>query len=308
MNTSAWEKNLQTRPAKKIKEAHTTESVADFEILTTPCDLGVIRNGGKRGAKHGPQALMAPFKNLNLSADAQSFTYQLKNFTPSSGRPEDFEKVQKEECQFFEREISSQAKRLLHLGGGHDHAFPFAKGFHHHHKRPLIIINVDAHLDTRPDHEVHSGTPFRQLYRELGSDMHLLQVGIHPFANAEENYRDMGTMRVIESISPQLSSDSIAKSIDEWLNKLNLDKAALCLSVDCDGLDASFMPAVSAPNHRGLKQEQFHAIFETCRSYWQRSRGPRLFGLYEYNPVYDNLSQQGARYLASYMHDFFLGK
>ena len=201
--------------------------------------------------------------------------------------------------KFFEKETKGSA--LLHLGGGHDHVYPFAKALGEHHKA-IIVINIDAHLDTRPDGEIHSGTPFRQLHQSLKGKLHLLQVGIHSFANGEGNYKEMGSMEVLK----EFSIEEITKWIHSAKLAENIDDTPLLLSVDCDGLDASFMPAVSAPNHRGLSQEQFHQVFKACQDYWRTSKAPRAFGLYEFNPLFDNLSQQSARYLASYMHDFFL--
>ena len=296
MPNSPWETNLQNRAANKVKSALKSES--ENIIFQTPCDLGVMRNGGKRGAKHGPQALMAPFQGLTLP-NKSDFTFESQVFSSPSQNPDDFEKVQEKECQFFEKQIKGKA--LLHLGGGHDHVYPFAKALADKYQS-LIVINIDAHLDTRPDDQNHSGTPFRQLYKDLKGKLHLLQVGIHSFANGTGNYEDMGAMEVLKSFS--------IDEIHKWLTSMklaeNIDETPLLLSVDCDGLDASFMPAVSAPNHRGLSQEEFEAVFNLCWEYWHESKAPRALGLYEFNPIFDNLSQQSARYLASYMHDFFI--
>jgi formiminoglutamase len=299
MPTTPWEMNLQNRPAQKLKTCLKKES--QRVIYQCPCDLGVIRNGGKRGAKHGPSALLAPFLVLNAPHN-EDFDFSTATFKAPSPKPEDFEVVQKEECQFFESELKRDlsGNRLIHLGGGHDHVYPFARALALKHSS-LMVINIDAHLDTRPDQDPHSGTPFRQLYNEFAGKIHLLQVGIHNFANGKENYDKMGSMEVLK----EFSKEEILKWITSVKLAENIEDTPLLLSVDCDGLDASYMPAVSAPNHRGLSQRQFHEVLEACHTYWKESSAPRALGLYEFNPLFDNLSQQSARYLASYMYEFF---
>ncbi len=297
MGQNDWEDNLKERPSKKLKGLQSTNS--PLLILGSPCDLGVIRNGGKRGAKHGPAALMASFQSLVAPNDESTYDYQ--EFNPRNNDPNQFEKIQTDECQNFETliNIDDHAQKILHLGGGHDHIYPLAstlaKTF-----GPLLILNIDAHLDTRPDEVVHSGTPFRQI--QNSSDLKLYQIGIHSFANGPENYEGMGTMEVLPPKPPAELDQDLTKIL-----KANQDRL-LILSVDCDGLDASFMPAVSAPNHYGLSQEHFEVILKRCQAFWSNSTRPQVMGLYEFNPIYDGLPQSCARYLAGQMYKFFYGE
>jgi formiminoglutamase len=307
-----WEINLKERGPQKVVAnlrslSRTDDRLNDHLILTSPCDLGVIRNGGKRGAKHGPQALLAPFLAM-VSPQGPSLTkkqmaLELFKQKASSLVPEDFEKVQKEEVQAFTALLSPKKplKKVLHLGGGHDHIYPLVAALKD--LGPLVIINVDAHLDTRPDQLPHSGTPFRQILKE-SPNVNLYQIGIHNFANGEANYQGVGSMEVLPWTSAMAPSE-----VESILSSKIVDykDATLILSVDCDGLDASFMPAVSAPNHNGLSAEQFHAILKVCQNFWTQSNKPAVLGLYEFNPLYDNLAQGAARFLAQVIYRFFYG-
>jgi formiminoglutamase len=75
----------------------------------------------------------------------------------------------------------------------------------------------------------------------------------------------------------------------------------LVLSIDADGLDGSVMPAVSAVNADGINKIQMAAILDW---YKKISNPTKCLGLYEFNPIYDTLSQVGARYLTSLLYRF----
>jgi formiminoglutamase len=56
------------------------------------------------------------------------------------------------------------------------------------------------------------------------------------------------------------------------------------------------MEGVSAVNHQGLNSNQ---VLEILLTILNSKKGKKYFGFYEYNPIYDNLSQKGARFIAS---------
>lgn len=311
-----WEKNLKERGPERIKKFLSFKSAqsdsdklgSEYIIFNSPCDLGVIRNGGKRGAKHGPAALMAPFQGMVAPKGLNDLKGPLSVLTetPPSQNPQDFDEVQGHELSSFQKlfkENANDIKKLCHIGGGHDHAYPLGAAMQQI-VGPVVILNIDAHLDTRPDDLHHSGTPFRQLLKEGGKKMTLIQLGIHNFANGKSNYKDLEQMEVLPW-SPETSAKEMREQITEALTPHK--EATLFLSIDCDGLDASFMPAVSAPNHLGLNQRQFHGVLEACSEFWAQSSKPQVLGLYEFNPLFDNLSQAAARYMAQVMYRFFFG-
>lgn len=297
-----WEKNLKERGPKRLKEFKqpiSQNSTSSHLIIESPCDLGVIRNGGKRGAKHGPQALMAPFLGM-VAPEGLESAFDVYRQNPSSKSAVDFDRVQNEELEAVKRILAGgNLNKLIHLGGGHDHVYPLGAALQQSNG-PIVVINIDAHLDTRPDSLPHSGTPFRQLLKS--EDCTLYQLGIHNFANGQSNYEELPSMEVL-SWEPHNKPKELKKLLRKKLS--HHKDATLILSVDCDGLDASYMPAVSAPNHLGLSQLQFLSVMEACQEFWKESKKPQVLGLYEYNPIYDGLSQSAARFLAQVMYRFF---
>ena len=73
------------------------------------------------------------------------------------------------------------------------------------------------------------------------------------------------------------------------------------LSIDCDALDSTLMSAVSAPNHKGISAPQLDSILT---SYKESCLSP-IVGIYEYNPLYEDLSCKGARFLAHLLYRFY---
>jgi formiminoglutamase len=265
-----------------------------ISFLAHESDQGVLRNGGRIGAAHGPLAIYNNFLKFQ-GLDNYSLSYE-----KLSSR--NLEKGRFEESQItVSKKISNATKKnhlgpLFHLGGGHDAIYPLLKA--HDHLPKMTIINIDAHLDTRNDQASHSGTPFRQFSNEYKGELKLYQVGIHSFANPKTNYQKIkGIMKVfsfqdIQSVNQDNFFNWCQQNLlwekDEWV----------VFSLDCDALNSSIMEGVSAVNPNGLSSWQV----ETILSYYLSkisSQQRAVIGLYEYNPIFDNLNQKGSRYLAS---------
>ncbi|MCR9203936.1 MAG: arginase family protein [Halobacteriovoraceae bacterium] len=287
-----WEENLKTRTKTTIGDGIGEKGV--HIILQSPFDHGVIRNGGQRGARHAPQSLLTSLKKMAIHEDLSIDLKSPLEFPSTKDALEHFDDFQSMEKEYLKGFFKNKDEAILHLGGGHDHIYPFAAALMETGK-DLVILNIDAHLDTRPDAVHHSGTPFRQLEQEYSKHLQLFQVGIHPFANVSENYDQMGKMALLE-----MDEEDIEKALKPHLKKGD----HLLLSLDCDGLDASFMPAVSAPNHQGISQKQYQKVLKVCLNYWQKSKTTKLYGVYEYNPLFDDLAGSSARYLASTFYQF----
>lgn len=85
-------------------------------------------------------------------------------------------------------------------------------------------------------------------------------------------------------------------------NLIDPSNELIILSLDSDALCSSFMEGVSAVNPNGLS---LNFMQEAIQSYLKWTEGKRqVFGIYEYNPVYDNTSQKGAKALGALIHQF----
>jgi formiminoglutamase len=256
-------------------------------ILTQDSDQGVILNGGRLGSRFGAEVITEHLFKMNQSKDSKHFAHFKLPFA------NDFERGQQNERQAIKTILEqSSFEIVLHLGGGHDHIYPLVMAI----EGPLHILNIDAHLDTRNDQQKHSGTPFRQILSER-KDITLTQIGIHDFANPKTNYELPMTILGVEETYSFVDLHGMQKLFELG----NTRKAPLLISLDADALEAACMPAVSAPNHCGLSAAFVTKLFSAYKDHQQEKK---YVGIYEYNPLFDSLGAQGARYLASLLYPF----
>ena len=170
----------------------------------------------------------------------------------------------------------------------------------------FVIVNIDAHCDTRPEPLPHSGTPFRQFDGETSLDFDLIQLGIHPYANTEATLAPLKRGRMdIYGVGELPSEGPSMKTFLDDTVPIHPD-AHYIVSLDCDALSSSIMEGVSAVNHDGLEFGQVSAIFRWAKEHLPQER--TSYGIYEYNPIYDNLSQKGARALAALIYEVAFGR
>ena len=265
-------------------------------------DEGVIRNGGRRGSAFAPQAIQAVY--FKFAKRSEKWRYCLLEVASREEEAQNFLQSQEIETAKIQK-IHQQFPEipLVHLGGGHDHIYPFAKALlETSPEKKFHIINIDAHLDTRDDGENHSGTPFRQLAQHYSHRLRISQVGIHPFANTDSSYKGIESMEIYSRSALPATFAGTFKWAQKYLQKRDKLEVQV-LSLDCDALEAQVMEAVSAVNPCGLSWDHVSALFSFYRDHnrWQ----DWAIGIYEMNPIYDNLSQKGAKIIASLLYQVF---
>lgn len=256
----------------------------------------MLRNGGRAGSRWAPQALLAAWKKLAAPASDTRFRYQA--VTNQQREALDYEGMVEQQAQTLRSLLGPRP--LMHLGGGHDHILSLLRALD---ERPVCVLNIDAHLDTRTDPEPHSGNPFRQFASNATFPLQLHQVGIHPYANALSTQTELsrGEMPILW----RRQCDDPAH-VAAFLQRLEVSlphNARVVFSLDCDALMASDVEAVSAPNHDGLSLQFVRQLAFFYRDLCQRRGQAPIWGIYEYNPLYDTVSGRGARAIAGLMYD-----
>ena len=264
-------------------------------FLMSSSDWGVCRNGGRRGSRFAPEAISNVLKKM-VAMSGTPHLYFGEVSSPR-GEAEDFALAQGESTRCIKK-IWDQfyGDRVFHMGGGHDHIFPLLMSLKD--EKAIHVINIDAHLDTRAEPLFHSGTPFRQFADFYGGRFRLTQLGIHPFSNHPAAYDDLSAEMTV------FLSDEFFKKGGSWREKISFRKEELTvLSLDCDALAAESMEAVSAVNPAGMSLDTVREIFEY---YGEIDQKKKIYGIYEYNPLFDNLSQKGAKAIASLIYKALL--
>lgn len=313
----------------KYKEITTIENVSalksdDVVFLTGESDLGVALNGGRRGTRFGPEAIINSLGKFTFHGfPGDLYLSKIWNqISEDSFGPEKFDKAQ----ESYSKRISSCIKGfdflnpIIHIGGGHDHAYPFLMALSDKFDS-IVILNIDAHCDTRQDQIPHSGTPFRNGASLSFDHYHIYQYGINDFSNSpstlekfkEENRHmevflknNIDHLKTQKEISEHLNSKIEEKLLLEPELKQALENAVLFISLDSDALAHWEMPAVSAVNPNGITQELVKGIFKWARD--QKSFKHTVYGIYEFNPLFDTLSGASAKTISHLIFETFISR
>ena len=154
-----------------------------------------------------------------------------------------------EECT---RNILKQGALPLMVGGDDSTPIPFIAAFADH--GPLTILQIDAHIDWR--HERHGETlGFSSTMRRASEMQHvskIIQVGMRGMGSArEQEVRDAQAWGARLITAADIHLDGVAQAL------AHIDAGSpLLITLDCDGLDWSIMPAVTYPTTGGLTYTQ----------------------------------------------------
>ena len=274
------------------------KSKSKYHLIGSCDDRGVARNGGRRGTRFAPQAIEWAFSIMQNNQVRPLGEVSLENLAPKASFEVDQKSWSEYWCEHFGQFFKSAS---VHIGGGHDHIYPLIQGLDQAltqkgDERAISILNLDAHLDTRTDSCVHSGTPLRQIANNCSRRVHIIQWGIHDSANSKSTCTPLPAPHHTTIIS----LEETKKIVDQVAHILELIKDDhLIISLDSDAIDGASMRAVSAVNARGLPSEEVFALVIGL------AHRANVFGIYEYNPIFEDLSNYGARMLAKLVLSYF---
>ena len=168
----------------------------------------------------------------------------------------------------------------------------------------IIILNIDAHCDTRIDKDPNSGTPFRDFDRDGVKPFHLIQYGLQSFSNSSS------TLSALQRGSEKKIFIEEIKEITEEFKKppqidfnqcpfVISDRTAFVFSLDSDAIDSSDMKAVSAVNPEGVP---FTHVLQIQKKLSLLQRKNCFYGIYEFNPAYMDSSLSCLKKISSLVY------
>jgi agmatinase len=230
----------------------TEKKHADVVLLGIPYDR--TSSFGK-GADKGPEAILKCFPQLEL----------YERFT--KWRPSEHLKIAgvllpgiaDMEPPEMVKEVSSQVSHYLKdnkfvivLGGEHSiGAGIFDAWAKHHNPKDITIVQIDAHMDLRPDDSDYNElSPSKYAHscvmrRAVEHGFHLVQVGIRAYADFELEAAYHHKVKVFEW--PRKEDEHLLKTILESIHTKHI-----YITLDVDGIDPSQMPATGTPVQGGL--------------------------------------------------------
>jgi formiminoglutamase len=290
-----------------FKSSEQDGNVTDI-ILTSPSDVGVQRNKGRNGARLGPRAIINTLKKFNNHTRSNDSLINVTEVSNQSSEILDFEAAQKTSSSKIHYQLQKYTEaNKVHIGGGHDHIYPLLLAVDKLDSvKNILVINIDAHCDTRDDSSNHSGTPFRNYSNDSTKPYHLIQYGVQRQANSKSTLKPFtkGSIEYIYLDQVKIKTSNYNSVIPDLVvsTPFEIDEStAIIISLDCDAIDGSQMQAVSAVNGNGIPLGHIHDVIDQIKKF---SSAPKYFGIYEFNPVYDNINQLGSRSIASLIYNF----
>ncbi|GAB4108600.1 MAG: formimidoylglutamase [Acidobacteriota bacterium] len=258
-------------------------------IVGFPCDIGVGRNAGRRGAAEAPAEIRRYLYRLTPDSRRGEASIALLRRTLDLGdvllQGLDLEEAQ-ERLATVIAPLLGAGVRVIILGGGHETAYGHFLGWvgsvSGQKEFRLSVLNWDAHADVRPTDQGrgHSGSPFRQMLEHAwGSRVRYQVAGLLDHCNAVEHVRWLA-----ERGSGIRRSELDLAEIESTYRRLD---SPLLVSFDLDAVDQAWAPGVSAPSTGGL------TVAEWLAAAWWAGRWPgtRSIDVVELNPRLDRDGQ-----------------
>lgn len=274
-------------------------------LVGFPQDEGVRRNRGRPGAAAAPAAIRHWFYRLTpwnavRAADLASLDLLDLGNVSCTG---DLEESQRVLAEVIAAILTADAVPIV-LGGGHETAYGHYLGYVRA-RRPVAIINFDAHLDVRPliDGRGHSGSPFRQALKHPNQPLsgnRYAVLGAQPQSVSREHLHYLQSKGGVIHWAEE-SRDRLEAVFREECQRLAVDAGSVYVTLDSDVVCQADVPGVSAPNPLGLSGHDVAA----CAAAAGSNPAVSSFDLVELNPSFDR-DGQSARWAAAVVW-YFLG-
>ncbi|NNM59322.1 MAG: formimidoylglutamase [Legionellales bacterium] len=229
-----------------------SEKLSGYALLGFACDLGVVRNQGRAGAKEGPQAIKQALAKLP-AIHAHSIYDAGDIVADESGLQVAQTALGNAVCCLLDRGLFP-----IVLGGGHETAFGHYQGLMKHSGNQAIhIVNIDAHFDLRPipdDQIGHSGTSFKQIAEHcklIKQTFNYYCIGIQSVSNTASLFETAKALGVHTLPAEQIFLQGSA-SVEDFLKPVINSPLPVYLSICLDAFAACYAPGVSSPQPLGI--------------------------------------------------------
>ncbi|KAG2387053.1 hypothetical protein C9374_002088 [Naegleria lovaniensis] len=281
----------------------------DIAIIGFPFDEGVKRNGGRVGAKKGPESFRKMIRRAGTIINVEKSTdcSQLKIVDLGDVHLDDesnLEKAHELLEEFVHMALHQlQVGAVFVLGGGNDQSYPNAKALLRHvgQFHSVGVVNLDAHLDVRDlkNGKHHSGSPFRRLLETPGfKGQHFVEYAAQgsQCSQVHANYvLDKGGK--IYWLSKDLEGSGAMNVFRQVIEKDFENTESIFVSFDLDSVSMAYVTGVSCPSPLGLSAQQ---ALDIC-FYAGTQQKVKLFDLSEYNPTIEEYNT-GKMVAAMFVH------
>jgi len=281
-----WHQRLITVNLMEERMPVAPSGQKSIALIGFACDEGVLRNGGRVGAKDGPLCFRQACGNLPVHFDEETLFVDLGDIICET---EAMEEAQAELSNLVELALYYGYQPLV-IGGGHEVSYGHYTGICKHipEADTIGIINFDAHFDLRnPSGKLsNSGTAFFQIAEDCQSERKAFQylaIGIQQNSNTRQLYQTAEELGA-KYIPANSFSSTYGREVFSTIENFIRDNTHIYLTIDLDVFASSAAPGVSAPAYSGLFPDPF---FFKCLQLIINSKKIISMDIAEYNPIYD---------------------
>lgn len=263
---------------KNLKDLNASD--AHYVIFGIPEDIGVRANHGKAGTSTAWKAFLTCFLNIQKNAYNQPENCVLLGEIDCRNILEKAAAIATTDGAYYEKlgvlvgqldvwvsttiaAIVAAGKTPIIIGGGHNNAYGNIKGTSMALKKPIHILNIDAHTDLRKTEHRHSGNGFSYAIAE--GFLHKYHIyGLH------KNYTSANIFKKIENndnLAITLFEDLISRNTAEKAKEIQKAadslKNTFGLEVDCDAI-AHFPSSAITPS--GFTLEEVRYCLQTLKN------------------------------------------
>jgi agmatinase len=291
--------------AKVPYEPDLDQLEADVAIVGAPYDMGTQVRPGARFGPRGIRTASAIYGMRTVTYyDAEFDEVYLDGVTIVDVGDADMIHARPEACldniEATTRKIVERGAMPVTLGG--DHAVPIAILRALHDLGPLVVVQIDAHLDFVDERfgvrEGH-GNVMRRI-AEMEHVTGIAQIGIRgPGSSDPSDFADakrMGSVIIGPREFRRIGVEAVLARIP--------DSPRYYVTMDCDGFDAALMPGTGSPSPGGFT---YHEVVDLLRGI--AAKGDVVgFDFVEVAPVYDQTEvtgQTAARVILDFLGAIF---
>lgn len=301
----------------------------DVVLLGFPYDEGTTRNGGRAGGAGGPAAVRSFLPKMGAAVNAERGVSLLGPEAPSVVDGGDVPAGLSLEAAHTAlrakvREVLSVGAIPFVVGGSNDQSSSNGLAFLDSFvpstappttpttttmpTAPVVVVNIDAHLDVRPrlpGGAIHSGCPFRDLLDDgripRGNFVEFAAQGSQcADAHARFVTEEKGGVIVWQSAF-EAESVTPAAAMRQVLDKASATGNAVFFSFDIDAVTGADCPGVSCPATIGLTAAEALAMCHAAGA----SPAVRMVDVSELNPLVEGY--RSPRLVANMLYAFLMG-
>lgn len=289
-----------------------------YILLGLPEDIGIVANYGKTGASKAWDATLKSLINIQSNSYTKAnrvlilgyldFSRELQEVSEYNCSPKkDVIKARKivesidASVSYLVHQIILAGKTPIIIGGGHNNAYGNIKGTSLALKKPINIINFDAHSDFRAEEGRHSGNAFSYAYAEGFLGTYFI-FGLHENYTSDAIFTSLKKLKNVKyNTFEALEIRNELKFKNELECALNyISHDSFGIEIDCDAIENIPSSAMSPSGFSVTKIRSFV-------SYFAKHKNATYLHICEAAPTNKTANQVG-KLLAYLITDFIKAK